>query len=730
MKHSLLFLFFALLLTDVCRGEGIPTKIVLTNPGQTDRTDEAFVLTRSDLSPSPDDALLPALRTADGSYVPSQADDLDGDGRWDELAFVYSLKAGESVTFDLAWLPAEDYPAFTPRTNARYGKMVSPGHIKILPSDCHGKYNLPRGKGYPYQTDGPAWENDKIAFRHYFDGRNVRDVFGKRLPDMVMDTVGILPDGTPGDNYNRMRPWGRDILIAEQSLGLGGLALQRGDTLVRLGVLQSDRTDNVDSTCYTLVTNGPVRSIFCLDFYGWDVGGAKVDVHETITIWAGKQGHENRITTSPLPAGSHLVAGLPTNYNTQPYTLEQAGRFRLLSLHDKQTCDHRWYMGLSLLVKADCYVNAIDVPRRNGRGISTAWCAVLQPDAQGEYRFYCCAAWEVADPRLADRTYYEDLIRAYAGELSEPSKVEVQYTYPNATAKDEAATFLRDFYTEYLRTWTDELPPNVLERQIDSLRKTHCTQRAYERAKEQWGYGFDYLTDDWGGFKISSPQLQVCRDSLSPHAYHITWIADVNVVSPVETEPYFIMLAVDVVRDDDTYKIDRVRSVGKPLDKWEESRKVVFNNRVDTLWLNTFDIDGDGLLDTLSTHFQVLDDTISIRYAWLRNGLEAWHFSYRKYTLGELIDAGDKNTSVSTSLRLATVECVPIDKCGCSPNGSPHAVLAAPRTESRVLPDEDFMQYLQKYRGMLFRFHAIRSFHYYIWYEPWQTFVLYDAPTH
>lgn len=40
------------------------------------------------------------------------------------------------------------------------------------------------------------------------------------------------------------------------------------------------------------------------------------------------------------------------------------------------------------------------------------------------------------------------------------------------------------------------------------------------------------------------------------------------------------------------------------------------------------------------------------------------------------------------------------------------------------------MQYLQKYRGMLFRFHAIRSFHYYIWYEPWQTFVLYDAPTH
>ncbi len=425
MKRSLSFLFYALLLSLACKGEGISTKIVLTNPGQTDRQDEAFVLTRDGLPPSPDDTLLPALRQAGGDYVPAQADDLDGDGQWDELAFVYSLRAGETATLHLTWLAEEDYPAFTPRTNARYGKMVSPGHIEILPTDCHGKYDLPRGKGYPYQTDGPAWENDKIAFRHYIDGRNVRDVFGKRLPDLVMDTVGILPDGTPGDNYNRMCPWGRDILIAGQSLGLGGLALQRPDTLVRLGVLQRDRTDNVDSTCYTLVARGPVRSLFRLDFYGWDVGGAKVDVHELVTIWAGKQGHDNRITTSPLPAGSRLAAGLPTNYNTQPCTLERAGRFRLMSTHDKQTCDHRWYMGMSLLVDEACFDHAFHTPDEHSN-ITTSWCAALKPDARGEYRFLCCAAWEVADPRLADRTYYEDLIRAYAGELSAPSDVEVK----------------------------------------------------------------------------------------------------------------------------------------------------------------------------------------------------------------------------------------------------------------------------------------------------------------
>ena len=36
MKRSLPFLFYALLLSLACKGEGISTKIVLTNPGQTD----------------------------------------------------------------------------------------------------------------------------------------------------------------------------------------------------------------------------------------------------------------------------------------------------------------------------------------------------------------------------------------------------------------------------------------------------------------------------------------------------------------------------------------------------------------------------------------------------------------------------------------------------------------------------------------------------------------------
>ena len=104
--------------------------------------------------------------------------------------------------------------------------MTSPGIIEELSRDAHDKHNLPRGSEmYPYQMDGPVWENDKMGFRQYFDGRNCCDVFGKRISEMVLDTVGISPEGHPANTYQVVREWGCDILSAANSFGLGGLAM-------------------------------------------------------------------------------------------------------------------------------------------------------------------------------------------------------------------------------------------------------------------------------------------------------------------------------------------------------------------------------------------------------------------------------------------------------------------------------------------------------------------------
>lgn len=390
--------------------------ILITNHTSKKRTDAPFVIKKADIKYEESEKL-PVLKDKNGNWIACQLDDLDKDGEWDELAFVYSLEAGESETLFIDWVLPKSYPVFVPRTNVRYGKMISPGNIVILGTDAHGKYDLPRGKGYPYQTDGPAWENDKVGFRHYFDGRNVRDVFGKRTSQMVMDTVGIQADGTPGDTYHQLHWWGRDIMSAASSLGLGGIALNTKDSLIRLGVTIKETTDNIDSTRYALVANGPVRSIFRLEFYGWDIYNEKIYVQETMTIWAGKYGYENVIKTSPLPKRSRLIAGIVNSLNNQPCVFEKAGRYRIMSTHDKQTYDKEWYLGISLLICEENFVSAFETPKV-GTGITTTWCANMKPGKDGEYHFNCYACWELNDQRFVNNRFYLDMIRNYAEELS------------------------------------------------------------------------------------------------------------------------------------------------------------------------------------------------------------------------------------------------------------------------------------------------------------------------
>jgi hypothetical protein len=371
------FLWALVFVLSSCK-EKPSTSIVLKNPINEERVDESFRLSRMELR-AVGDELLPVVKKADGTYIPCQVDDMDQDGLWDELAFVYTLGGHETVELLLDWMSAADYPVFERRTNIRYGKMTSPGQVEELSSDTHGKQNLPRSVNYPYQMDGPAWENDKVGFRHYFDGRNCRDLFGKRVSEMVLDTVGLRADGYPDNTYQVLREWGCDILSVANSFGLGGIAIQLQDTLLRMGVEQKDTVDIIDSSHFEVIAEGPVRSVFRLDFTRWDVLGTKVDVHETVTIWAGKNGYEEEIRTSPLPENAVLVTGLVANNNTKEFVEKQyAGKWVSMITHDKQTVNKDYELGMALLIPKDQLVETFHAPDE-GNGILKTWCAKLKP---------------------------------------------------------------------------------------------------------------------------------------------------------------------------------------------------------------------------------------------------------------------------------------------------------------------------------------------------------------
>lgn len=419
-KKQFVVILFLLLSPFIYSQEEYTSKIELSNPLLMERIDESFVITRSKLKAAQSE-LVPLILNPEGAPIPSQLDDMNGDKRWDELAFTYKLKSGESVNLTVKWISADKYPVFPVRTNIRYGKMTSPGHIEEITSDYRTNKDISWSKNYPYQMDGIAWENDKMGFRHYFDGRNNRDVFGKCIPTMALDTVGIGKNGAPANTYQVQAPWGRDILNVGSSFGLGGLAITSPDTTIQLGNIKKGIEDNVDSTMYRLITEGPVRSVFQLDHKGWNVNNQKINLSQRITIWAGKHNYENAITVGQLPAGFNLITGIVRLQNKMPLVHTDNKSYHSMLTHDKQTIAPLKQMGMALVIPSSNFVTAFDTPD-SGTGILSTWCAKLIPD-KNKIDFDVYATWEQEDSRFADRDYFIRYIRSEVDKKSIPVRV-------------------------------------------------------------------------------------------------------------------------------------------------------------------------------------------------------------------------------------------------------------------------------------------------------------------
>ncbi|MEZ5070894.1 MAG: DUF4861 family protein [Bacteroidales bacterium] len=226
--------------------------LLVGNPLNLSRQDELICLVRDSVLPRERSTrnLQPVVLGPDGVPLPSQTDDLDLDGSWDELVFLVDLAPGEqkelTISFD-AGTATHRYPV---RTNIRLG-----ANLLGYPDLRNGErlegvsYHNYEGKtSAHFLMEGPAWENDRVGFRNYLDQRNGMDIYGKRTRRMVLDSVG-LPGGP---SYHEAAEWGMDILKVGTSLGAGGLACLAGDSLYRVG--DRGRGD------FRILSEGPVRS--------------------------------------------------------------------------------------------------------------------------------------------------------------------------------------------------------------------------------------------------------------------------------------------------------------------------------------------------------------------------------------------------------------------------------------------------------------------------------------
>jgi unsaturated chondroitin disaccharide hydrolase len=269
-------------------------KVAVTNPSAVARPAENVVLRIADLLKiAPDfkagNAIVTATdaatladdaRTMQTVELPSQADDLDGDGKYDELVFQVPLK-----------------PRQTRIVTISYGDQAAIQRLRsAYPARAYMKFSA--------RYEGLGWESDETAWRIYFDKRNGVDLYGKRRPGLQLDIYSA-----PEYVYHMESPFGRDIYDVGQSIGVGAVAAIEDRKVTRVA--------DVASRDWKILANGPVRAVADLIYKGWKVSGRTVDLTSRITIWAGEHGFEHRVTLSNAD-GVTLVTGITRKKGLDP----------------------------------------------------------------------------------------------------------------------------------------------------------------------------------------------------------------------------------------------------------------------------------------------------------------------------------------------------------------------------------------------------------------------------
>jgi len=219
------------------------------------------------------------------------------------------------------------------KTNIRMARVDDDGNWYELTETTRDPDHTAQIMPPIYQSEGPMWENENVGFRLYFDERNGIDIFGKRTPEMVLDSVGI------DENYHELQRWGMDVLKVGNSLGAGSIGLMIGNEVYRLGDAAEEH--------FRILEETDDRSSFLLEYRGWEVADRTLDLDWEISIESGTWGYESKITIDGLQGGEELLTGI-VNLHSDTVHIEQRGDRFVMYTHGVQAeLDHTLGMAIT-----------------------------------------------------------------------------------------------------------------------------------------------------------------------------------------------------------------------------------------------------------------------------------------------------------------------------------------------------------------------------------------------
>jgi len=389
-------------------------KFLIINSTGVSRTEDPLVITRSSLSDLVEigeNGKVPVL-TVSGKEIPSQVDDLNGDGQWDELAFEIDIERNSKAEIKIKWVAADKAPVYKKRTQAWFGVSENrDGKFKTVLSENRPAWWTPQQQPPRYQMEGPGWENDKVGFRNYFDSRNAMDIFGKTTSRMVMDSV----DGSYAD-YHKMCSWGMDILKVGPSLGAGSFAFIQNGNLVPL---QETKTAS-----FRQISNGPVRSMIELSYEGWDVKEGKVNLKQRISIWAGKYWYKNEVTIIGFTGDREIAAGVVNIKNTAPAMYQTNNQnYSSLCTHSKQS-ENNDMLGMGILFSNKIFKGYGEAPKiepwPKKDTVTHSYFAKLKIRSGEPVEYLFFAGWDKSEVKFGNARYFSDMVQEEADRKANP----------------------------------------------------------------------------------------------------------------------------------------------------------------------------------------------------------------------------------------------------------------------------------------------------------------------
>lgn len=221
--------------------------------------------------------------------------------------------------------------------------------------------------------EGPVLENDLIAYRFYMDSRHRNDIYGKRVHDLVMDTVGW--------QYHDIMDWGSDVLKVGESLGIGSPAIWYQDSLYTL-------SDYEEKTVEITETGGK-RANVRMTFKGLQIGQHKMDLAQDWSIMTGQPWCtiQLEVTSGDLPEGMSFATGIVKHLDE--YTEQVNNGFRYAYTWGPQSF-HKENLGMGILISESFEPEKIEdalshayVLKKSGNKVNYRFLAAWERDVIG-----------------------------------------------------------------------------------------------------------------------------------------------------------------------------------------------------------------------------------------------------------------------------------------------------------------------------------------------------------